>query len=290
MSLEQRYIVPPLRVWLWALVILGVILSLAYFEQVGMSNEQRDFIARQQVKIAKFAEHQRDRAERDHVVVALGTSMLRNATYEQAMMEKIWQRHSAGRLYWLRLTTTGGTIWDLLPLLDEINELRPNAILIQSTLLLNRHDPSVISERSFSPWVLAQQLKRKLRRALIPRVDPYDEGIFCNVYTYDHMLRTQNDRLQMGFSSDGLYAVLLGRADVNTQVFVFNVPRKQEANKLFSEFYHKMQQDVVAGSVELMDLSQGFSDEEFCDYLHLGARGREHFSKELVQKLAEVLQ
>lgn len=297
------YDAPPLRVWVYTALVLGVVL-------LFLGNEDRVPALRsmRQSRSAEFMNLQRLAANEDHQeeVIALGSSKVFYALdYDETFARRM--ADGATPVVFRRLTWVGANATDMEPVLRRIAQHPPDWLLIESDLLLFDHSARFPIRDHLQPLEirLNSLLTGESAEAGLRTNLAQNEGQDSFPTEQECLARQSPDmRLVYGIhvaswktstaaQRERYLKWLRVLRDRGTRVVLLGIPRAPWAQAVFPQRLTAANRAVLKSladeqGFELWE-SQSLAAAAFCDEAHMSALGRAQFSTWLSHRLAESL-
>ncbi len=281
---------PPLWVWAWTAALLALAaLPLAFLEETPREDPHTAFNEKRLRAAVADAP--------DRVVVALGTSLLKYATADDAKISELLSRHLGSPVRFVRVIRHGGTLGDFEELIDPIHRLAPELVVLEDDLLLARH---VDEPDRLEP--VRREVKRRIKEALYlnPANDPAQEeaslqeeqlGQRCDPAApsqhREWLLKRYVD--QYPYPAFGSIVSRPGRGA--TGMLIVEVPRMAALDEAVRSARARWQREVSAaiGAVPYVRYPDPLPDRLFCDGSHMLREGREIYTPWFVARVAEAM-
>jgi len=296
---EAMDMAPPLRVW-WAVAMATALLAAlpwCAYRRFGL-DEDASFMAITRARLEQFAQE----PGRGPRIVAVGTSLLYRATWQDHAMAAAAATHGASNWRFLRIARGAGGWRDLQLLTGPILETRPDLLIVQYSMLFERPArmgyPEFASHR-WRSWLLrlAGRPSLQLRTNLI-RDDERGAGWTRHSAAaqarYLERLRRRLD-LRPPPPTHEIRAWLDRVTAAGTRVMILDLPRPPEVraageSALAALGGNELRQWLARdGRAGWRACPEEFPLEMFRDYSHLNPAGRERFLPWLVAVVEEEL-
>jgi hypothetical protein len=282
---------PPLRIWIATALVLSAFFTVSI---VSFSRHEDQFLPYNRARVAAFAEHEPSTGS--YRVVALGDSRLKYATLNERELTGLAESFGIPDLRFLRIVENAATYRRFEGLADPILTSRPDLLLIQLDVIF-RERALLTAYEEYKSY-----LTRWIRHLLwgFPLENPEGRqiGIGCAEDEPRERLwahaTTYERRLYIDPSSrnvDGALRLARRAQQAGTDVAFLEIHSSPELRAHF--------RGTGLDDREALDRLRRASDlpiwrfppelansEHYCDYIHLNAPARVHFSHWLIGRIA----
>lgn len=289
----MQVIIPELALWRRALAALSLlILSLVGVGSLLGAPPSQAFHDFNHRRLQEFRVRHDGKPGPVLRVVMLGNSRLKNATVDDALLQRLAAERGLERIETFRLVANWAVFRDFEPLLDEIEALDPDLYIIQLDLLADEMTAAWRAEQTYyyvrwlangaGAWTRFKPEEEQLERVCAG-------GQFLDMRTVLANLKLRTDteadspRLARKFIAE-----VAERAE---SVLIVSVPKSPELEARLPSANPEALAAVRAlqsryGSIDLAVFPHTLPDDHFCDVTHLGVRGTEVYSRWLMEQMA----